>query len=358
MVNILILFDNNGLSKINKKDNISLSLESEYIGYINMDEEEIALERGYLNIMKDFYALGYIYSKESCDELLLEGLSDIGRMIKGWLNNLKEFIISIFSKLFKFVEGLFTTTDKFIEKHKDEIRSIKAFKADLFKYDLSAIERAPITGEINDIISSYNRISNLKNISKSEIDKSYKDFMDDDNLDSLRGKILGTNKSINMDDYLNEIKKTFRGGSNTPSNIDIDSNKLQSIMGDYGRIKDLINKAKKDRDILIKNLETLKSLFERGASKYRDGNGNYYSARSVSTDEDAKVSAGKEERLEENDAGKIELYYKYHFNMTKQILTMTRMVITEKVNCLNEMSKSHKDILMKAIKQSNSKDED
>ena len=349
----MILFNNT--ASIRKPITIS-SIDSDIMTKETFHNTQIEIDNDYLTIMREFLAYDYIKDNNLySSEIIQESFSDICDTIARWAQKVKDFIINAFKGIFKFITSLFTSTEEFFKKYKDDIDIKNEIEVELFNYDFNLIEKAPDTSFINDLVLSFNgKISTIDSIKLLDLIEEYASKTSDDAIAVMRGKISGLGGRIDSSNLKTKVHEAFRGGTDEPPTVKLTNDLAKKILNDYSNMKKLLVTARKDQEVLINTMDKMKEFFKNSAKKYSTGSSTKYYTNRINVDDKNRFSTDKEETSLGNNTKNIEKIFNLHYSLTKSYSDITTIVLNEKVNFIKEIVTKYKEIGKKAITGSKS----
>lgn len=312
------------------------------------------------SVMEDFYfeandnhmnAMYVGLKADNCD-ILEEGLKDFVdssvEFFKRLIQKFKDFI----KKVFMYLNAYIGDFNKFVTRYRKELLS-KDPDFNIKGNDFTIPNNVPDMSVIDDLLSEYNsEIAHVGSMTKAEIIKQRNKIMSNDNMDSVRGKILGLSQKIQKDDFSEEAKKVFRNGEDSDKDININKEKVSDIVNNYNIFVKDYNNAKKQKDKMISLLENIKSFFQKSASlQYVEGKKSI-SASNVRRNDSGTSLVKTGDNVEDFNSDKLLIYnayFNFKFAYAKEVSTLCLNVMTERVNVLKQQLKQSKEILRKTL---------
>ena len=309
-------------------------------------------------IVKETIKYTHAYKVIGNEQILIEGFMDVvnkmGEFFKKMIEKIKEF----FKKILMYVNACFMDIDKFVKKYKSDLDKLKKINFDINGYEFTMHE-APDMTEFNDIVSNYNaEISDAKTLKKEDILKRQNEYLSSQNLDKLRGEILGTNSNITEDDFNEEVRKYYRNGELDSKSIHIDDSEFRKVVSNVDTIAKGKREAEKTRDELIVLLDKTQRFFDQKVSTVYVKKDKNIKVNRLNIDNDRNVSKGDDEYVSYTDttASAVEYFIRFKYNQVNKIATMINICASERANAYKDQVKQCRDIIKRAL--FNSKDED
>lgn len=307
---------------------------------------------------KSFVHAGVMMESGASDDIVMESVGDIFKTIANGLNKFIQKVKEFFKKILLYITSAYQDLDKLSEevkkiiKDKDDIR----FKIDGFKFTVMD-KSGPNTTEFHDIVSSYNEdMAKLSKLKESEIKKSITAWLEESNLDRLRGQVLGNNERIPEDEFLDEIRSYYRNGEISTSTIEVTKSMVMDIIGHAKRLEDLKKSSIKDRDTLINLLTKSESFFGRTIYSYYKGSEKQINVSKVNVSDDKFSTEDNNVNVNDELSKIISMYASYKAKQVNKIAGMINLVACERVNALRDQIKQERTILRKCLFGSSSDD--
>ena len=320
-----------------------------------------------INILSDIYCLeststcieetyvkaNHMYLKTGDVEYLTESLSDITSMIVNAIRKCIAKIKEFFNKILAYINSYLGDYDTFVEKNKkvfDNIDNVD-FTISGFNFSISDYSETDMS-EFDKVVDSYNEfISDLSNLdngeNKNKLVMELHEFMNEDNLDNLRGKILGIDKPIEEENFLSTVRETFRSGDTTPIDIHVNKKYIDILIANAKSLVKQKNTAIKERDEILKLLKQTETFFARKVSAIN----NSVDIKAIEKNEN-KFGTNKVNTLSTNNRTGLNIYQQLinlKYNQVNKIYGITSIVVTEKVNALKDQIKQETLILKRSL---------
>lgn len=321
------------------------------------------IETEYFNIAKEHMMSNHIGYKENNVEILQESLSDMARNAVEFFKKVIKHITEFFKKSFTYISSYFGDFEKFINKYKDLIlKSDPEFEIHGYNYTFNP--KYPDESEIDNIISRYNsEISRIKDMEYKDITELKDNEWNDEVKNKLRAKVIGKTGEITAENYLEEVKRSYRGDKDKPDNIKVDTEYVQNIISTYSSIKKCLSDTKKDYDNIVKNLNIMKRFFESGVKVQYVGNDkmiNHSNSMSYTDKKITRTGDSTDEQYSTDLLKKYDTYYNFRFEQSKVLSAILTNAFYEKVNALKEQLKMYEKVIRRCLgsKKSDEKDGD
>lgn len=303
------------------------------------------------NIQDSMIRLNHTYNKTNNLEILTEGFNDIieniVKFFKSLLTKFKEF----FKNIAMYMNSHIMELGKFVDKYKDKLNTLDvSFTIRGYKFTIPE-SNCPNLDPYQNMVSDYNSsISDVKSLKKDEISKEKNEFLSDNNLDKLRGKILDVNKAIPEDEFTKEIRAYFRDNSEEEIDLNITKSTISSIISSSKDLTKAKDQALKSQVQIESLLNKTIAFFDKKITTTYKGDNKVMYTKSINTS-DNKFSTednqdqGHTDSVEKNVNELLSLKY----NQSKQIATITTTIATEKTKALNDNIALFRKILREAI---------
>ena len=268
---------------MNDFDDMSL-LEDIY----NFEFESVNITRGSLQTMLQYEMYGDT-------EVMMEGVRDIFSNMAAAIRKLIDAITGFFTKFLRIFQAHSMDHAKFCDKWGDDIIEAAANIADdknddvIFRrqgYDFKVMERPdPNMKSFDKVIDDYKwalmamlPMASADNMGDAAATKGIADykadtneFLSDTHLDQIRGEVLGTNKSIQADDF-NDAIHEFYYGSKEPLMIPVTEALVRKIVDRADDLKKMQNRISSNKMKIITLLKKAEAFFSKKAElAYENG---------------------------------------------------------------------------------------
>lgn len=293
----------------------------------------------------------YMYNLTGNQEFVTEGFTDtlktMGNAIKMLIARIKDFFVSFLRS----IRSYSMTLEKFANEYKDDL-----LKADCdFKitgYNFNVMSSKDINmSDFNKLVATYNTvIGDIKKTSLGDIVKAGIEFSSDTNLNKIRARVIGMNGAISKDDYIDEVKKFYRG-SKDPVSIHVTSSTVKSILDDVDKLVKMRNAAVKDRDTIIALLSKAEMFFDRKADIIYKNSERMIGTRTIDVDSNNVMSTNDASVDHDDDTlKKVSQLLTIKYNETRVLSAIINIAVTERANALKDMVVQNRRILGKAIR--------
>ena len=315
------------------------------------------LERMNCDIVKDGVKYNHMIAVGESQEILLEAFADIiskmGEMFKKMVNSIKEF----FKKLFMYIASYFMDIDKFVKKYKSNLDKINKVEFSIYGYNFTNLDKEPDLTEFKTIVDGYNDfIVDAKKYKKADIQKMQKEYLSDENLSKIRGKILGIEGKMEEDDFASNVRKHYRDGEEDTVSVDIDMGKFRDMVNGAEKLVKDKKKAEKLRDDTISMFNKAIKFFDTKVGVMYKDKDKVLPADKLDVDIDKKsVSANSSERqyISEGSRDLFDTMVKFKYNQTRQVAGMVNIVVREYANAYKDKVKMTREVIRKALFDTN-----
>lgn len=293
----------------------------------------------------------YMYNLTGNQEFVTEGFTDalktMGHAIKTLIARIKDFFVSFLRSIKSYSMSL----ERFAKEYKDDL-----LKADcdfkIMGYNFNVMSSKDIDmSDFNRLVATYNTVINdIKKSSLNDIVKEGNEFLSDTNLNEIRARVIGMNGAISKDDYIDEVKKFYRG-SKDPVSIHVTSSTVKSILDDVDKLVKMRNAAVKDRDTIIALLSKAEMFFDRKADIIYKDSERMIGTRTIDVSSD-NVMSTKDAPIDHDDdiMKKVSQLLTIKYNETRALSSIINVAVTERANALKDMVVQNRRILGKAIR--------
>lgn len=313
------------------------------------------------NIVKESMRAEHAYRMIGDPDILTEGFADIlskmGEFFKNMVKHIKEF----FRKIFMFIDSQFMEIDKFTKKYKKELDKVKGIKFTIQGYKFTLHDKPDIT-PFKELVDTYNAsIADAKSLKMNDIKLEESEKLSNDNLEKIRGIVLGNNKRFKEDDFSEEVRKYYRDGNDETIEIEVNDSLFRQTINS---VEDLVKRkkdAEKYRDQLIFSLTKAEQFFDKKASaifvndqkKVVTNKLNYDNDNnSVSRGEDVYTDYGSSD----STINTLNRFIKYKYNYTRTLAGIINIVTNEYCNAYKDNVKMARQIIIGSLKKENIED--
>lgn len=311
-----------------------------------------ALESYHYSIVKDNLRVEHMKAMHESAEIVTEAFSDMINKMGEWFKKLIQMIKDFFKKILMFIASYTMDIDKFCKKYKKELDDIRDVKFSVYGYNFK-LDTKPDLSELRKIIDSYNSgIDDIGKMKKNEIKIEQTKYLSDDNINKLRGEILGSNTRINDGDFAEEVRKFYHDGEIDTVEIEVDDSMFRDVVNGASELAKGKKDAEKLRDDTIILLSRAEKFFGKDLETvYRDKEREYKvdkldydeENRKLNKSEDGTqyVSTGRKETLE--------AFIRFKYNQTRTVSSIANVVVREYANAFKDKVKMHREILRKSL---------
>ena len=308
------------------------------------------LESYHYSIVKDNLRLEHMKAMHESVEIVTEAFSDMIQKMGEWFRKLIQMIKDFFKKVIMFIASYTMDIDKFCKKYKKELTSIDKvnFTVQGYKFEL---DTKPDLTELRNIVTSYNDgISDINKLNKNDIKIEQTDYLSDDNLNKLRGKILGTKTKIDDGDFSNEVRKYYHGGEIDSIDIEVDGSMFRDVVNGAPKLAASKKDAEKLRDDTIALLARAEKFFGRDLETVYKNDEKQYKVDSLKYNEgEGKLSTGDTTHVSSSKREVLETFIKFKYNQTREVSAIANVVVREYANAFKDKVKMHREILRKSL---------
>lgn len=350
------IFSSNNIQKENTN---MINVENDCDLFCTIMESMTEVENEAFQIQKEHLQVTYLGLKESNVEILTEGASDFLNRAAEFFKRLMEKIKGFFKKVLMYMSAYMGDFKKFLTTYKNELNKLDPeFEIRGYKYTIPS--EAPVLDPLKQCVNNFNtELDSITTMKKAEIIQRKTDFISTENMDKLRGAILGISKPIEEDSFSETVRKTFRNGETDTIDITVDKSVLSNAIAMYETIEKQHKEVCKSRDELILLIDKLQNYFNKSASVvYRQGKQKIVMSKIEAGDKTVKTNG---EIAIDNSNSKLMLintYYNFKFVQSKEIGNITTLIAVEKANALKEQMKMTKDIIRKSLSVNRQRDKE
>jgi len=285
---------------------------------------------------------------ESNLEIIQEGLNDYNTYINTFIMSSKKFMSTYNGIFFKNVKtNYFDKIDKILDDNRmyfknydDSIRIIK------HSFTFGDI---PKTKPLTDIIDSYNKkVNTLGSITELDVSEERTKFFAPNNINAIRGRVLGIKKSISDEEWVNAVRKEFRGLTNDTVYLDVTKSNIKEFIDEYSLYRKIYNSMYKDYNDILSLLDSIALFFNKGFKT----NSVYLKkmSHSGSTTDIIKIDS------DILDRSAVESYFALLFNETNKVYNMIVTVFYEKmmafIDCIKDYTRCLQHLLPNEVNES------
>lgn len=303
------------------------------------------------NIFKSFLRTGVMMESDLDNDVVMEGVSDIFKTIVTGIKKFIQRVKDFFKKILLYITSSYQDLDKLSNEVKKVIENKTDIKFEVDGYRFTVMDKnGPNTKEFTDIVSKYNEdMANITKLKESEIIKDIMDWLNPNNLDKLRGQVLGINNSIPEDEFLDNVREYYRNGMKETEKFTVTRTTVDEIINHSKRIEELKRSSIKDRDQLITLLSKTESFFNRTIYTYYNGNEKEINVNKVDISDGKFRTENNKVTVNDNTSKIISKYATYKAKQVNKIASMINLVACERVNALKDQIQQERMILKKCL---------
>ena len=301
-------------------------------------------------VFESFVYSTYIMETNNTPDIIMESAMDIldriVTAIKKFIDSIKEF----FKKVFLFIASLWMDLGKLASEVKKVIDDKKIdFTIDGYKFTVKDAS-GPNMQEFQDLVSEYNTdMEDISKLKESEVKKRLQDWLEESNVSKVRGQVLGENSPIEEDDFLDAIRKKYRDGADTVSEIQVDRSMVDTIISGAKELEKVKKEATKDRDTLLTLLEKTQRFFDRTLPTMYKGSSLQADVGSIDV---ANNKFSKETKYVDASSDRVKvlnIYTSLKYKQINKIASIINLVAAERVNALKDQIKQERTILRRCL---------
>ena len=351
---------------MNNFDDMSL-LEDIY----NFEFESVNITRGSLQTMLQYEMYGDT-------EVMMEGVRDIFSNMAAAIRRLIDAITGFFSKFLRIFQAQSMEHTKFCDKWGDKILDAANNSGNkviftMNGYNFKVMDRPdPNMDSFDKVVSDYDWALTTLSVGSAARDGATKipmhiaeyktaanEFLSDENIDRLRGDVLGTKKPISADDFTDEIHE-FYYGSKDAVTISVTSDIVQRVINRADNLKQMNSRVMKNKANIIRLLRNAEAFFSKKADLTYEKGHRVVNMQSFTYDVDrgsSKIQSSSFNPGEQylNDINSV-INLTYH--KTKTVASIINTVITAQSKALVDMMRQDRKLLTKAPGSPLHKDDD
>lgn len=284
--------------------------------------------------------------------IIMEGFSDMCKTIGNAIKKLIEGIKNFFLGFIRAITSYNMSLKEFVSKYKNELLKADCdFEIDGYNFTVLDAKN-PDMSDFNKLVATYNSsLSGIDKITKGEIANEGNEFLSDKNLDEIRARVLGVNGGISKDEFVETVRKYYRGGKGETSTIHIDSSHVKDIVTNVDKIVDGKKKAIKDRDDIIALLSKAEVFFSRKVDVVYKNSEQKIGARTFDVDDEKRtVSYGDTDiGYSESAVAKISALVSTKYNETKAVSGIVNIIVSERANAFKDLVRQDRRIVGMAL---------
>lgn len=342
---------------MNDFDDMSL-LEDIY----NFEFESVNITRGSLQTMLQYEMYGDT-------EVMMEGVRDIFSNMAAAIRKLIDAITGFFTKFLRIFQVHSMDHAKFCDKWGDDIIEAAANIADDKNdgvisrrqgYDFKVMERPdPNMKSFDKVIDDYKwalmamlPMASADNMGDAAATKGIADykadtneFLSDTHLDQIRGEVLGTNKSIQADDF-NDAIHEFYYGSKEPLMIPVTEALVRKIVDRADDLKKMQNRISSNKMKIIALLKKAEAFFSKKAELAYENGRKVVNTQDFNYDDDGAVRThSTKNQPAEKYLADVNVILNLTYSKTKAVASIINTVITEQSRAISDLVRQDRNIL-------------
>lgn len=342
---------------MNDFDDMSL-LEDIY----NFEFESVNITRGSLQTMLQYEMYGDT-------EVMMEGVRDIFSNMAAAIRKLIDAITGFFTKFLRIFQAHSMDHAKFCDKWGDDIIKAAANIADdknddvILRrqgYDFKVMERPdPNMKSFDKVIDDYKwalmamlPMASADNMGDAAATKGIADykadtneFLSDTHLDQIRGEVLGTNKSIQADDF-NDAIHEFYYGSKEPLMIPVTEELVRKIVDRADDLKKMQNRISSNKMKIITLLKKAEAFFSKKAELAYENGRKVVNTQDFNYDDDGAVRThSTKNQPAEKYLVDVNVILNLTYSKTKAVASIINTVITEQSRAISDLVRQDRNIL-------------
>lgn len=313
------------------------------------------LNKSNFNMVKEVMRAEHAYRMIGDPQILEESFTDMLNKMGDFFKNMAEKIKEFFRKIFMFINAQFMEIDKFVKTYKKELDQVKGVNFTIMGYKFTLGDKPDIT-PFKELVDSYNSsISDVKSLKKDEINSEETKMLSTENLDKIRGIVLGVNKNITEEDYSEVARKTYRNGETDTTEIEVDDSMFRATINSIDSLVKLKKDAEKYRDQLIFALHKAEQFFDKKASALYVDNKKKINTSKLKMDEDNKLSKDDEVYNDYSDSSisVMNRFIRYKYNYTRTLASIINIATNEYCNAYKDNVKMARQIILGGMKKEN-----
>ena len=316
-------------------------------------EAMMGWEDKYFHITREHMASIHLSMKDDDNmEILHEGANDFLKSAAAFIGNMIKRFTELMSKVFTYLQAYIGNFDRFLSKNRDKIdQANPSFRLRGFEYTFDP--NIPKMDKLEEIVNTYSRdVGLVQKKGKDELVREREEVTSEEYFSKVRGYVLGTNREIHRDDFLDDVKRIYRDGEVDPKDMIVERDTLIYAASNYTLYKKVLKDCIKERDKAVILLNNLQSFFEKGAMSHYAGDEKVLYAHQLSLKDDGYTlkKTGKYEIAHTNsNVDLYNMYYNYKWKQAKEVGFIMITAITEKVTALKEALKQSERIIRKSV---------
>lgn len=308
-------------------------------------------ESSSLDLIESYTRFLYIKESENCPEIVIEAAGDVvGRVVEG-IKHLIESIVDFFKRIILYLKALFGDISDVSAVLKKRLSEMPDIAFTISGFNFTVLDKSgPNMIEFQNIVNRYNE--DIRDISKLKIDDikhEINDWLDTDHINTLRGQVLGTNRTIDADDFQKEIRAYFRNDAEHASDIKVDRVMINEIINHASKLESVRDAAIKDRDKLITLLTKTEEFFTKTIYPTFKGTTKTMNLATVDVKDDKFSTKTNYTTVNDTQAVDISAYTTLKSRQVNVIGSIISTVACERANALKDQVAQEKKILKRCL---------
>lgn len=301
-------------------------------------------------ISLEFNQTVYAGLKYDMMEVVNEGFTDFFKKAAEFFRNLAKKVLEFTKNYMKYFLSYFQDFNKFLDKNKEHLRSLKVNFSDK-GYEYKFPKESPNISKVHDIVASYNtEIGRVEKMKYSEVSALRDQFADETYKNKVRASILNSgDHEISAEDFYTKSKRLFKSSDEEVS-ININNSYIDKILREYGELKKLLNETEQCKNKIVKLLNELEFFFTKKASVIYNNAEKKIRVSTIDSS-DNKFSYGTNTDVEYDSEliKTLNAYFDLKYRESRFISNCVITVYTDKVNAIKSCMTQYRSIVRKAL---------
>ncbi len=315
-------------------------------------ETLIDMENDFYGIVENQMYATYIYNMDGDESILTEGLKDslnsFVEFLKKICKKFKEFV----AKVFMYIKSYIGNFDKFIEKYSDKLSMAEPdFKIEGFEYTFS--NNKPDLKPLTEIVNNYNtEIGEIQDLTNEDIINKKHYYFNIEDLDIVRGKVLGNNNATSSEEFEKIAFAEFRNGDNEKKEIAVNRAVLNKVLSSYKETKKSLKDAIAEKDKTVLLINSMENFFRKSVAVNYSGNTKRVKVNTISVNSKGngiQTNGTEHHRFDATTVDKYNTYFNYKFSQSKEIGGICITAVTAKIDAIKEAVKFYESIVRKSL---------
>lgn len=323
----------------------------DYIFDLNIISESM-----YMDIMEENMTILHYGSIYNNSEIMMESLQGLTNAIKNFFKWLADKLSQLLNKMKQLYHRFTMSTTQYISNYKNDIFNKDWEEFNIMGYEFTFSNNIPSLEPVNELVSMYNDrvekdLSDIED-NRFEFNTFREELMGNNNMDTIRGKILGT-KPIESKDFEAICERIYRNWNNEPKNITVNKSLVDDILKNHKRIEEEQKKITVEFSNLDSALKQLSKYFESAKIVEYQKDEKKIRVNKVSiagnkfSKDPNKITANYSAEILE----RVNKYYTILFYYAKAICNATSTAVSKKAIALKDNMKQN-DTILKAVLKS------